>query len=250
MPPHKGYQQTTEHKARLSNSLRQYYIDHPEARVEKGKEKTQYYTNHPEERSKIAERMRQFWARLSTGERCERCRKGCEVATSLLKGKPQPQRVIDRRVQGMIGHPVSEVARRKMSQARKRWILENPEKARILFSKKPTKPELRAFELIEKACPNEYKYTGDGTLIINYLNPDFANVNGKKKVIEVFGDYWHGEGAKKWHQTELGRIMAYNSMGFDCLILWASELKNKPETEIIAMIQEFNRKPLHCRKTA
>lgn len=244
MPPPKGYHQTVETRAKHSHSLRQHYVDHPEARVQKSKERIQYYIDHPEDRTKIAERMRQYWANLSLAEKRKRCRRGCEVATSLLKGKPQPQRVIERRIQGMIGHPVSEVARRNMSEARKRWILENPEKARILFCKKPTKPELRAGELIEKACPQQYKYTGDGTLVINYLSPDFANINGKKKVIEIFGDYWHGKGAKRWHQTELGRIMAYNSLGFDCLILWASELKSKPEAEIIAKIQNFNRKQL------
>jgi len=41
--------------------------------------------------------------------------------------------------------------------------------------------------------PNEWKYAGDGSLIIRGKCPDFVNVNGRKLIIEVFGDYWHSE---------------------------------------------------------
>jgi hypothetical protein len=30
----------------------------------------------------------------------------------------------------------------------------------------------------------------------------------------------------KWNKTELGRVMAYNSVGWDCLVIWANETKN------------------------
>ncbi len=36
-----------------------------------------------------------------------------------------------------------------------------------------------------------YKYVGDGELEISGLFPDFVHERGEKKIIEVFGRYWH-----------------------------------------------------------
>ena len=36
-----------------------------------------------------------------------------------------------------------------------------------------------------------YKYTGDGSFLIGYKNPDFININGEKKLIEVWNIYHH-----------------------------------------------------------
>lgn len=123
----------------------------------------------------------------------------------------------------------------------KYWELQ--QRAIFAHHKHPNKWEKIAIELLNKACPGEYKFVGDGSLIINGFNPDFTNINGKKKVIEVFGEYWHkGRGIRRWHQTELGRIMVYNSMGYDCLILWDMDLEKKTEAELLAIIRAFNKK--------
>ena len=96
--------------------------------------------------------------------------------------------------------------------------------------------------MINKACPDEYKYVGDGLVILGGLCPDFININGKKKVIEGYGNYWHGvEVAQTWNRTELGRIMTYNSIGFDCLIIWQSEIVDTSEEELISRIIKFNK---------
>ena len=36
----------------------------------------------------------------------------------------------------------------------------------------------------------EYDFVGDGKIMIGTKNPDFINIK-IKKIIEVFGDYWH-----------------------------------------------------------
>jgi hypothetical protein len=57
--------------------------------------------------------------------------------------------------------------------------------------------------------------------------PDFVNINGKKQIIELFGDYWHGEkhtGRTK-EQEELLKINHYKQFGWDTLIIWENELK-------------------------
>lgn len=126
----------------------------------------------------------------------------------------------------------------------RQWFIEHHQeiqaKAVRALHKHPNKWELKASQLIEKACPAQYKFVGDGTFMIGNYNPDFVNVNGQKKLIEVFGEYWHkGKGLRKWHQTELGRIMLYNAFGFNCLILWANDLEKKSEEELVTLVRKF-----------
>ena len=88
---------------------------------------------------------------------------------------------------------------------------------------KPNKQEKSLEVLINDVFPNgEYKYNGDFRLgtAIDRLIPDFVNVNGKKKIIELFGRYWHEKG------EEQERISRYKKCGFECLIIWDNELQN------------------------
>lgn len=104
--------------------------------------------------------------------------------------------------------------------------------------RKPTKPEKQLIEIIEEnKLP--YKYVGDGSFIIEGLNPDFVNVNGRKRIIEVFGRVWHETLVKDWHRTELGREMILNSYGYKTLIIWDDELNDKQA--IIQKIKAFDK---------
>lgn len=168
-----------------------------------------------------------------------------------LTGRPSPRR----------GTHVSPDGRRRMSEAQQastaernttaanektRQLWQDPEwkaqmlkKLRDAFQKKPNTLEQELIALFrENNMP--YEFVGDGKIVINGLIPDFINVNGEKKVIEFFGEYWHSREDTKWHQTELGRIMAYNSVGFDCLIIWDYELQDK--TKILKKLKAFNRR--------
>ena len=72
-----------------------------------------------------------------------------------------------------------------------------------------------------------------------YKNPDFLVPGpdpdhprrGTTKVVEAFGDYWHGESrtgkAPFDHESEL--IAAYADIGIECLVLWESEVKRDPD---------------------
>lgn len=108
---------------------------------------------------------------------------------------------------------------------------------------RPNKTELELLKIINEACPHQYKYTGDASVKIAGLYPDFFNIDGKKKIIEMFGNYYHSEELTQqdWRATELGRIMTYNSYGFDCLVIWESDLKTKGKEKLIELIKEFNR---------
>ena len=109
---------------------------------------------------------------------------------------------------------------------------------------KPNRIEKLMMGLLNEICPNEYKYTGNWEFMIGCRCPDFANINGKKKLLELYGDYWHSEkitGRNK-EQEEMIRINHYKKYGFDCLIIWEHELKNKTKEELAKYIVEFNNK--------
>ena len=139
-----------------------------------------------------------------------------------------------------------EYRARQAQKMKERWA--NPEYAnrvRQLIIKgnhsKPNKPEQQLIDIIQKNnLP--FKYTGDGSLLIHGYSPDFVNCNGEKVVIEVFGDYWHGQGARTWKETELGRIMAFNSFGFHCIILWEKELNSLSDDAIVGKIKDETRR--------
>lgn len=119
--------------------------------------------------------------------------------------------------------------------------LEDPEFMKKLLKSlhiRPTKPELQLQAILDKHFP-QFRYNGDFSLGITLggLTPDFVNVNGKKEIIEVYGNYWHSREGVSWHQTELGRIMAYNSLGYRCLVIWEGELKSLTEEELVMKIE-------------
>jgi hypothetical protein len=68
--------------------------------------------------------------------------------------------------------------------------------------------------------PGEFKYTGDGEVIIEGKCPDWTNVNGKKKLIEFAG--------RRWHKPEYEEIRKeyFKKYGYSCLVIWAEELKD------------------------
>jgi len=96
----------------------------------------------------------------------------------------------------------------------------------------PNKSEKILGEILQQLAPNEYRFN-DGWLIIGGKVPDYPNCNGKKKLIELFGDYWH----KDENPTE--RINYFKQFGYDTLIIWESELFND---STISKIKEFQNK--------
>lgn len=63
-------------------------------------------------------------------------------------------------------------------------------------------------------------------------NPDFK-IRNKNKLIEVFGDYWH----KDDDPQEL--ISQYAQIGYDCLVLWESEINSMSKGELWVMVNDF-----------
>lgn len=124
----------------------------------------------------------------------------------------------------------------EMSEDEKR---ERVAKAFIAQKQKPNKTEIFTDSLIQKARPTDFIYSGDGKIFIAGKVPDWFNVNGKKQVIEMLGTYWHGvERTGRTKEQEENYLKShYAKYGYDCLIIWQSELKC-PE-KVIEKIKQF-----------
>lgn len=123
-----------------------------------------------------------------------------------------------------LGKPVNKSLTRSQTYISK-W--QDPDFAKgrissILRSAKnrPNKSEKQLMNLLETNFPGEYKYVGDGSFVIGRLNPDFVNINGRKQVIELFGNYWHKP------EEALQRENTFSEYGFQTLIIWESELSD------------------------
>jgi predicted DNA-binding protein YlxM (UPF0122 family) len=102
---------------------------------------------------------------------------------------------------------------------------------------KPNKPETTVLTILQNIAPDEWKFVGDGQLYIGCKNPDFANVNGEKQLIEVYGDYWHRG------QDPTERITHFKQYGYDTLVIWENELNRKKKLPtVVKRIKEFIKK--------
>lgn len=147
-----------------------------------------------------------------------------ESAKNAMKGKHHTN--------GCEGREYSQETKTKISDARKReWNKTEYVKAMMLArNAQPNKDEQKLNNALQEKYPHEWGYNGDFRLGVSLsgMIPDFVNVNGKKKVIELFGDYWHSDEVVRgaWKRTEFGRIAAYKQLGYDTLIIWGHELKD------------------------
>lgn len=115
-----------------------------------------------------------------------------------------------------------EVTKKMRKAATKSWqkaeFIRKQMKARNV---KPNKIELIFNDLLQGIFPNEYKFVGDGEFILAGKCPDFININGQKKIIELYGTYWHRG------QIGQDRIDLFSQYGYKTLIVWENELKNE-----------------------
>jgi len=89
-----------------------------------------------------------------------------------------------------------------------------------LLYQKENMVEKKVDSYLNKNFPNQWKFVGDGQVWIARKNPDFLNINGEKKIIEVFGNYWHR------NDDGQDRIKHFKKYGFETLILWESEINS------------------------
>ena len=128
-----------------------------------------------------------------------------------LRGKPNWKRGLTKDTDPRVMKQSKTLTGRKMLWTSK--ILES-------LATKPNKAELKLQAILDQYFPNQWKFVGDGGLVIDGKAPDFVNVNGKKQLVEMFGDYWHRG------QNPQERIDLFSRFGFATIVVWERELKN------------------------
>ena len=132
----------------------------------------------------------------------------------------------------LIGHKVSKETRRKITLSNKR-LWKTPEFVKKVvkgLNVKPNNPEKKLDKIIQQTVTG-FKYNGDFSqgITIGGRIPDFVNCNGKKQVIELFGEPFHDPNESffdiPFNRTEEGTIKHYKKYGWYCLVIWSKELK-------------------------
>lgn len=174
--------------------------------------------------------------------------------------KPMPK--------GSIGHPHTIESRKKIGLAQTKFFAEHPERRRqvsnamkekwcdpdirdklILGSisarvDKPNKLESRVIKIMEE-YHLPYRYCGDGSVIVGFLKPDFVNIDGQKKLIEVFGNAYHDPKKAivkiRPHSLENNRKKIFHNYGFDTLVLWEDDIKKSSDETVAERIRDFTK---------
>lgn len=235
---------STEEVRQLHLARKQKLANDPALRAKYGHHlaKFQHLGRTPEARAKQAESIRLTlqnpsirakYGHTISGEEKAKLRE----AQSRIWSDPQTRH---RRIEIIRQTHSSHELREKLSaNAKKQW--KTPEtRERLLnglargLNRRPTKPEKYIDEILNKFFPSQWKYVGDGKMRIGRYFPDFINCNGKKLIIEVFGNYWHSKG------DEVLKVETYAELGYKTLVLWENDLKGKPEEEISERIKVFS----------
>lgn len=164
----------------------------------------------------LEQKAKRTEANIKTWKDPETRRKRIEGISKALKGKPKSKEH---------NKKISIRAKERMSNIQyKEKLMKKIFKS---CEMKPNKLEQQFDTLLQKNFPNEWKYVGDGYTFIGGKCPDFLNVNGEKKLIELFGTYWHMERPKLTkQQAESLRVNHFAKYGFKTLVIWENELKH------------------------
>lgn len=138
---------------------------------------------------------------------------------------------------GYENREVSKETRQKCREAALSWNITEEERSKLIKKgmqkaikrgwkpslniASPNKTELYLEKLLKDKISRDWRFTGNGQLIINGKYPDFWN--GKNKLIELYGDYWHK------NDNPQDRINIFKEVGYDCLVIWESEIKDNEE---------------------
>ena len=121
---------------------------------------------------------------------------------------------------------------RKGSSERAKKLWKTPgyrlNQARSRTKGKKNKAEKKLEKILNFSFPKEWKYVGDFSFVLEGKSPDFTNINGQKKIIELFGNYYHSEEVTgiPEDQHEQERIDLFAKYGYQTLIIWERELEN------------------------
>jgi hypothetical protein len=80
--------------------------------------------------------------------------------------------------------------------------------------------EKLADSILQNCFPGYFYFSGNTDLRVGSKCPDFSSLKNSKKVIEVFGSYYHSA------PDEESLKLYYKELGFDLLVIWDWQLKD------------------------
>lgn len=107
------------------------------------------------------------------------------------------------------------------------------------LNKSMNKKEHILYFVLNELFPNQYEHVGNLQIWINGKNPDFI-CKEQKKIIEFFGNYWHGEliTGMENSEHEHQRRIHFENEGYKTLILWESCLDDMDS--LIEKLENFH----------
>ena len=148
------------------------------------------------------------------------------------KGKHNTNESKEKNRLAHLGRKHSDETKQKLAVALINRLKQNP-----ITIKSKNKLETKLETLLNELFPNEYKFVGDFKIWFDNFNPDFINVNGQKKIIELFGEHWH----LNTQARDTKRLETYKKYGYDTLVIWQKELSDS--SSLINRLKEFHKCP-------
>lgn len=232
-----------EMRRRLNLGRQQRLASDPELRAKYGEHlaKFQYLSRTPETRAKLSESLRKVNQNpvvRAKHKHVATVKEREQISQRQLEAWANPIVRAKRVATTQSSHNTAEYRQRVSYLAQQQW--DDPVKRERLLNglskglrKRPTKPERTLIDLLDEHFPKQWLYTGDGKVRIGRYFPDFINCNGKKLIIEFFGEYWHTE------DEELLKTKAYAELGYKTLILWQRDLAKKKREALLGKIKAF-----------
>lgn len=209
----------------------------PEANAKRSQSLSKAFSLKWEEDTEYIEKNRRHLDNLNASESHKlSCRRGAKTLWEKHKDM-----VLDNLAKGRRKIATDPVIRAgKSVKVKQQWQRMKIEmiKAQRRGMKKPNKKESYLLEILEEFFPNEWQYVGNGAVVIECLVPDYIDINNKKLIIELFGDYWHGTNRARPYSSEAERSDIYKKYGYRMLVIWEHELKLSRE-EIAQKVRRF-----------
>ena len=200
---------TEQDRKLFGEKIRQYYIDHPEARELVSERMLQYYIDHPEARELVSERIRQYY--IDHPEARERmsdvlsnyCIEHPEFVENLQLKKNEwiesnPEEYLATKEKLFKIH-TSEEYRAKVSRIMRDYFFNNPDELDRLKSQGASYFENNP-EAIERARQNSIRNNTSQKLIDWYSSDDPEIELARRKKWDNHSDY-----LKQWHSTDRGK---------------------------------------------
>ena len=122
-----------------------------------------------------------------------------------------------------------EYRQKRSNDEKARW--KDPEYAKKILHRRILSGPEQEFICISDRFYFAFDFVGDGTLVIDGKNPDFVSLKDDRKLIEIWGEYF------KKGRNPKDLIDFYKVRGYECLVIYASELKHLEK--IINRVREF-----------